>query len=66
MPCIAAPVPFPGMGEVAVEGIIGISVGERDGFIPEQKRSMVTTTSSSLAGWAVAYLRPVLARQPHD
>jgi uncharacterized protein YbjT (DUF2867 family) len=45
-----------GMGEVAVEGIIGMSVG----FTPEQPRSVLTTTPSSLAGWAITHLRPVL------
>jgi uncharacterized protein YbjT (DUF2867 family) len=55
-----------GMSEVAVEGIIGMSVGKRDGFIPEQQRSVLTTTSSSLAGWAITHLRPALARQPPE
>jgi len=55
-----------GMSAVAVEGIIGMSVGERDGFIPEQQRSVLTTTSSSLAGWAITHLRPALARQPPE
>ena len=45
-----------GMGEVAVEGIIGMSVE----FTPEQPRSLLTTTSSSLAGWAITHLRPAL------
>jgi uncharacterized protein YbjT (DUF2867 family) len=50
-----------GMGEVAVEGIIGMSIGKRDGFVPEQPRSPLTTTPSSLAGWAITHLRrPVL------
>jgi uncharacterized protein YbjT (DUF2867 family) len=49
-----------GMGEVAVEGIVGMSVGKRDGFTPEQPRSVLTTTPSSLAGWAITHLRPVL------
>jgi uncharacterized protein YbjT (DUF2867 family) len=51
-----------GMGEVAVEGILGMSVGKREGFTPEQPRSMLTTTPSSLAGWAVTHLRPALAQ----
>ena len=41
------------MGEVAVEGIVGMGVGTRDGFTPEQPRSVLTTTPSSLAGWAI-------------
>jgi uncharacterized protein YbjT (DUF2867 family) len=49
-----------GMSEVAVEGILGMSVGKREGFTPEQPRSMLTTTSSTLAGWAVTHLRPAL------
>jgi hypothetical protein len=48
-----------GMGEVAVEGIVGMATGKRDGFTPEQPRSVLTTTPSSLAGWAITHLRPV-------
>src|SRR4051795_3400970 len=55
-----------GMSEVAVEGIIGMSVGERDGFIPEQPRSVLTTTSSTLAGWAITHLRPAIAPRHRD
>jgi hypothetical protein len=46
------------MGEVAVEGIAGMSIGKREGFTPEQPRTMLTTTPGSLAGWA--HLRPAL------
>jgi uncharacterized protein YbjT (DUF2867 family) len=49
-----------GMGEVAVEGIVGMSTGKSDGFTPEQPRSVLTTTPSDLAGWAVTHLRPAL------
>ena len=49
-----------GIGEVAVEGILGMGVGTRDGFSPEQRRSLLTTTPSSLAGWAITHLRPAL------
>jgi uncharacterized protein YbjT (DUF2867 family) len=51
-----------GLGEVAVEGIMGMGVGTREGFTPEQPRSMLTTTPSTLAGWAITHLRPVLLR----
>jgi hypothetical protein len=37
-----------GMGEVAVEGIVGMSIGKREGFTPEQPRSVLTTTPGSL------------------
>jgi uncharacterized protein YbjT (DUF2867 family) len=49
-----------GMGEVAVEGIVGMGVGTRDGFTPEQPRSPLTTTPSTLAGWAITHLRSTL------
>jgi len=49
-----------GMGEVAVEGIVGMSIGKREGFSPEQPRTMLTTTPGSLAGWAITHLRPAL------
>jgi hypothetical protein len=37
-----------------------MGMGEREGFTPEQPRSMRTTTPSTLAGWAVTHLRPLL------
>ena len=43
-----------------VEAIVGMSTGLRDGFVPEQPRSVLTTTPSTLAGWAHAHLRPLL------
>jgi uncharacterized protein YbjT (DUF2867 family) len=49
-----------GMAEVAVEGIVGMSTGKREGFTPEQPRTVLTTTSGSLAGWAITHLRPAL------
>ncbi len=49
-----------GLTEVAVEGIIGMGTGKSEGFTPEQPRSTLTTTPSSLAGWAVTHLRPRL------
>jgi uncharacterized protein YbjT (DUF2867 family) len=50
-----------GLSEVVVEGIVGMSVGKREGFTPEQPRSVLTTTPSSLIGWAATHLRPVLS-----
>lgn len=45
-----------GLSEVVIEGIIGMSAG----FTPEQPRSALTTTPSSLVGWAATHLRPAL------
>jgi hypothetical protein len=41
-----------------------MAVSKREGFTPEQPRSVVTTTPSTLAGWAVTHLRPAL-QPPH-
>jgi uncharacterized protein YbjT (DUF2867 family) len=49
-----------GLGAVAVEGILGMATGKSDGFVPEQARSLLTTTPTTLAGWAVTHLRPLL------
>jgi uncharacterized protein YbjT (DUF2867 family) len=48
-----------GLPPGAVEGITGMTAGTRD-LVPEQPRDVVTTTPSTLAGWAYAHLRPVL------
>jgi uncharacterized protein YbjT (DUF2867 family) len=49
-----------GMGEVAVEGIVGMSAGKDEGFTPEQPRTALTTTPGTLAAWAIDHLRPAL------
>ena len=49
-----------GMSEVAVEGTLGMAAGRREGFTPEQRRSVLTTTPTSLASWAITHLRPAL------
>jgi uncharacterized protein YbjT (DUF2867 family) len=49
-----------GMSEVAVQGILGMTSVMNQGFTPEQPRSILTTTPSSLAGWAITHLRHAL------
>ncbi|KAA5826489.1 NAD(P)H-binding protein [Saccharopolyspora hirsuta] len=49
-----------GLSSGQVEGIVGMSVGQRDGFTPEDERSILTTTPTTLAAWAYAHLRPAL------
>lgn len=49
-----------GMAPGAVEGIVGMAAGSR-GLVPEQPRDVLTTTPTTLAGWAYAHLRPLLA-----
>jgi NAD(P)H dehydrogenase (quinone) len=39
---------------------VGMSAGLREGFVAEQPRTVVTTTPSTLEGWAAAHLRPLL------
>lgn len=50
-----------GLGEKAAEGMVQMSRGLREGFAPEQARSVVTTTPTTLGAWAYANLRPALA-----
>jgi uncharacterized protein YbjT (DUF2867 family) len=50
-----------GLSDVAIEGILGMATGKDDGFTPEQPRSVLTTTPTSLAGWAITHLRPALS-----
>jgi uncharacterized protein YbjT (DUF2867 family) len=49
-----------GLGEMQVEGIAGMSAVTCDDFTPEDPRSIVTTTPTTLAAWAHAHLRPAL------
>lgn len=49
-----------GFGEKQVEGIVGMSAVMRPDFVPEDERSIITTTPTTLAAWAHAYLRPLL------
>jgi uncharacterized protein YbjT (DUF2867 family) len=49
-----------GMSEVAVEGVLGMGIGTREGFTPEQPRSAVTTTPGTLAGWVITHLPAVV------
>jgi uncharacterized protein YbjT (DUF2867 family) len=50
-----------GFGDKQVEGMVGMSAVMRPDFVPEDKRSIVTTTPTTLAAWAHARLRPLLA-----
>ena len=42
------------------EATLGMSTGLREGFIPEQNRTPLTTTSTHLRGWLHEELIPVL------
>ncbi|MFF1797866.1 NmrA family transcriptional regulator, partial [Kitasatospora sp. NPDC058263] len=50
-----------GMTEGLVEAVLGMSTGLRAGFTPEQRRSVRTTTPTTLAAWAYDHLRHRLA-----
>jgi uncharacterized protein YbjT (DUF2867 family) len=50
-----------GLGPQQVESILGMSTGIRDGFVPEQPRTVATTTPTTLRAWAYDVLRPLLA-----
>ena len=49
-----------GMSPRQIEGIVGMSAGMRDDLLPENKRSVVTTTPTSLDAWAMANLTRAL------
>ncbi|MGH3681041.1 MAG: NAD(P)H-binding protein [Natronosporangium sp.] len=51
-----------GLPASAVEGIVGMTTGSRD-LVPEQPRDLITTTPTTLASWAYANLRPLLAAE---
>ncbi|MEU8607596.1 NAD(P)H-binding protein [Actinoplanes sp. NPDC048791] len=46
-----------GLTPGVVEGIVGMTAGLRDDFVPEQPRSFVSTTPTTLAAWAAEHLR---------
>jgi uncharacterized protein YbjT (DUF2867 family) len=45
-----------GLGEAQVEGILGMSTGLREDFVPEDERTVLTTTPTTLASWAREHL----------
>jgi uncharacterized protein YbjT (DUF2867 family) len=49
-----------GLGDKQVEAIAGMSAVTRGDFAAEDKRSIITTTPTTLAAWAHAHLRPAL------
>jgi uncharacterized protein YbjT (DUF2867 family) len=53
-----------GLGERQVEGIAGMSAVTREDFSAEDKRSIRTTTPTTLAAWAYVRLRPALVTAP--
>ena len=46
-----------GLGAPTIEGILGMSIGMRSGFTPEQERTLLTTTPTTLRAWAAENLR---------
>jgi uncharacterized protein YbjT (DUF2867 family) len=52
-----------GFGDKQVEGMVGMSAVMRPDFVPEDDRSIVTTTPTTLAAWAHARLRPLLGAE---
>lgn len=46
-----------GLSAAAAESVVAMSAGLREGFVPEQPRSLMSTTSTPLAGWLYDHLR---------
>ena len=53
-----------GLGDKQVEGFVGMSAVMRDDFIAQDKRSILTTTPTTLAAWAHVHLRPGAGLSP--
>jgi uncharacterized protein YbjT (DUF2867 family) len=49
-----------GLQPAQVEAMVGMPIGLRDGFTPEQQRDATTTTETTLGSWAYEALRPLL------
>jgi uncharacterized protein YbjT (DUF2867 family) len=49
-----------GFGEKQIDGMVGMSAVLRPDFVPEDERSIITTTPTTLAAWAHAHLRPAV------
>jgi uncharacterized protein YbjT (DUF2867 family) len=45
-----------GLGDAQVEAILGMSTGLREDFVPEDPRTILTTTPTTLASWAYEQL----------
>ncbi|WP_414504613.1 NAD(P)H-binding protein [Streptomyces sp. NEAU-L66] len=53
-----------GMTDSMVEGLLGMSTGLRENFVPEQRRTVRTTTPTTLAAWAYDHLRHRIVEAP--
>ncbi len=49
-----------GLSDVAIEGILGMGFSTRDDYVPEQPRSLLSTTPTTLTAWAATNLSPLL------
>ncbi|MFS0911261.1 NmrA family NAD(P)-binding protein [Microbacterium sp. 179-I 3D2 NHS] len=49
-----------GMPKAMADAVLGMSTGMRDGFVPEQERTVATTTPTGLRGWVREELLPLL------
>ncbi|GHD40884.1 hypothetical protein [Mycetocola manganoxydans] len=53
---VATPLRGSGLSEKQVDGILGMARGMQSGFSYENARSLLTTTSTTLAAWAQEHL----------
>lgn len=49
-----------GLGPRQIDALLGMTIGLRDGYTPEQPRSALTTTGTTLGAWAYDVLRPLM------
>jgi len=55
-----------GMSEATADGVVAMTSGLKDGFVPEQPRGTITTTPTTLGQWAYANLRPAMTDSATD
>ena len=55
-----------GLSEAAADGVVGMTAGVRDDFVPEQSRDFRSTTPTTLAAWAAANLSGATGRSTED
>ena len=55
-----------GLGDKQVEAMAGMSAVMREDFVADDKRSILTTTPTTLPAWAYVHLRPALLCPPAE
>jgi len=55
-----------GMSETTAEGVVAMTSGLQEDFVPEQPRTIISTTPTTLGQWAYQNLRPAMTEPATD